>query len=1090
MKKKLIYIFLVGCITLCQSVFAQAGGDMMRGKVTSDKGEALMSVQVVEMDKSGRVVGHTLTDMNGDFALKVFNAENNLRVSYLGYRPQTFPIGTRRSFNVVLRDDNELPPVVIKAERTASDGTLNLKESEIGFAMQKISTKDFEGLQVASIDDALQGQIAGLDIIGSGDLGKKTSMRIRGTSSINANVNPLIVMNGIPREDIIVSDSGVDINTANEEQFADLLSVNPDDILEITVLKDAASTAIWGSRGANGVISIKTKRGTSGPTRVNYTYKFSAAQQPKGLKMLNGDDYTMMMKQALFNPRLDNSASDIREFNYDTGWTEYPYYSANTDWRKAVIQTGNTHDHYLVFSGGGEKATFRVAGGYMTQKGTIIGQELDRFSTRMDLDYYVSSRIRFSSEFAFTYTDHDRNWTDGGNILEIAYKKMPNLAIYNRDGDYYNIPEGSEHLKSQNGYSNPVAVARLATNNLKTYNVQPVLRLRYNLLDPDAKKGELEYNVWVSFQMRNEKTHKYLPKEATSKKWDSNMVNKAANVDNENFTIQSENSLRWQPNLGEDHNAFVYAALQTTSGSSNSQTVESYGYPSSSITNPTAPAYLSKISSGIGQFRSMGVIGRAHYSFKEKYIASFTFRRDGSTKFGKDNKYGDFPGLSLRWNISKEPFMDFAKDWLDMLSIRPTWGITGNQPSNEYLHFSKYRAKGNYAGNPVIYPENIRLSNLKWEKTTGWNLGFDLQMKEYTYNLDVNLYYNRTSDLLSKDTRIASSTGFSSLPYRNAGTMDNKGWELNFNANRFVKVGNVAFDFRFNVANSVNTLKKLDQDVLESYNKDFDYKNMGAYIQRLQIGKSYGSIYGFRYKGVYQWSADNYERGGTAPVARDENGNVLKDNAGNPIPIYFNYYQASNGTRYQFQAGDAIYEDINNDGTIDELDIVYLGNSNPLLNGGVGFGVRWKQLSANVFANFRYGNKVINRARMNAESMYTFDNQSIAVNWRWRKEGEERTIPRALYNYGYNSLASDRYVEDGSFFRLKYVTLNYAVPTASLKKYGMKQLTFYLTVNNLFCLTKYQGVDPEVDYNGLGISEDKQTTPRAKEFSLGISVGF
>ena len=1106
MNKKFIYILLIGCITFCQSVLAQSGsGDIIRGKVVSDTGEELMSAAVVEIDKTDRVISHANTDMNGEFSLKIVSSQNRLRVTYLGFKSQTLNIGSLRSFNIVLKEDNVLPDVVITRKQTASDGTLNIPAREVPFAMQKMNTKDLEGLQITSIDDALQGQIAGLDIVGSGDIGRGASMRIRGTSSINANVEPLIVMNGIPREDINLSESGIDLATANQEQFADLLSVNPDDILEVTVLKDAASTAVWGSRGANGVLMITTKKGVSGPTRINYTYKFSAAKQPKGTKMLNGDDYTMMMKQALFNSWLNTSDGGTRrllglkELNYDPEYSEFGYYNNNTDWREAVTQTGNTHDHYLVISGGGEKANFRITGGYMSQKGTVIGQSLDRFTTRMDLDYYVSSRIRFSSEFAFTYTDNDRSWTDEGDhngygILEIAYKKMPNLAIYNKDkktgqdvDTYYNILEGSQ-LQSQNNYKNPVALAKAATNNLKTYNVQPVLRLRYDLLDPE--KSTLQYNVWVSFQLKNEKTRKYLPKEVSAKKWNDEFINRSTNLDNENFGVQSENSLTWQPKFGNtDHSLLAYAALQTNSGSSNSQNVVSYGFPSSNITDPTAEGLLKKIESGIGQSRSMGVIGRVHYAYQGKYILGLTYRRDGSTKFGKSNKYGDFPGISLRWNISDEPFMGFAKDWLDVMSVRPSWGITGNPPTKEYMHFSRYKSSGNYAGTPVIYPENIRLSNLKWEKTTGWNLGFDLSVLDYTYSLDVNLYHHRTEDMLFENPAIPTSSGYDKLPYRNGGTMDNDGWEVFFNANRFVKFGDFSFDFKVNLANSVNTIVSLDEDILNSYNKDFEYKNKAAYLQRLQEDKSYGSIYGFRYKGVYEYSTKNYQLG-SAPVAKDINGNVMLDSSGDPIPMYFDFYELGNGTRYQFQAGDAIYEDVNHDGTIDELDIVYLGNSNPLINGGVGLTARWKQLQVVFFANFRYGNKVINKAKMDAESMDNFDNQSIAVNWRWRKEGEQRPIPRALYNYGYNSLPSDRYVEDGSFFRLKHIQLIYAVPSASLKKYGLRQLSLYLTINNIFTLTKYKGVDPEVDYNGLGISQDNAITPRSKDFTLGISVGF
>ncbi|MDH8701284.1 TonB-linked SusC/RagA family outer membrane protein [Dysgonomonadaceae bacterium PH5-43] len=1099
MNKKFLYILLIGCIGFCQSVLAQSGAvEMLRGKVVSDSGEELISATVLEMDKAGRVVGNALTDMNGEFSLKLYSAQNKLQVRYSGFETRDVAIGTQRSFNIVLKELNVLKEVVIRVEKTSTDGTLTIPERENPFAMQKLSTADLEGMQITSIDDALQGQIAGLDIVGSGDLGKGASMRIRGTSSINGNVEPLIVVNGIPREDIALE--GQDISTFNEEQFADLLSVNPDDILDIQVLKDAGSTAIWGSRGANGVLQIQTKKGVTGPTRIKYSYKLAIAKQPKGLEMLNGDDYTMMMKQALFNAYHDNSSSDAKnklalpELNYDPEFSEYVYFNNNTDWREAVIQTAFTHDHTLNISGGGDKAKFRVSGGYVTQDGTIIGQDLDRFTTRMDLDYNVSSRITFSSEFMFTYTDNNQSYE---GILANAYKKMPNLAIYNKDKEtgankdtYYNILEARRNqLSSQGGLKNPVAVANLATNNAKSYNIQPTLRIRYDLLDPE--KNKLEYSAYVSFQMRNDKTHKYLPKEVSANSWSSDGLNNSSHSDNENFGILTENAITWIPKIeNTDHSFNAYAAIRTGSSTSNGQSVVSYGAPSSVITNPTAGGFLQSIGSSIGQSRSFSMVGRIHYSYKGKYVVGLTINRDSSTRFGKDNKFGNFPGVSLRWNISDESFMDFSKDWLSMLSIRPTWGISGNKPGAEYLHYSKYKPSGSYAGQAGVIPENMRLSNLKWERTEGWNLGFDIEFFDGTYDFDINLYHNTTRDLLHANSPLPSSTGYTTLAYKNAGTLTNKGWELNFNANRFLKFGDWSFDVKFNIANQINKIKKLDQDILDSYNKDLEYgRGSVDYLPRIEPGKSYGSIFGYKYKGVYAYSAKNYKLG-SAPVAKDTNGNVMLDAQGNPVPMYYNFYGFKNVARYQFQAGDAIYEDVNKDGTIDELDIVYLGNSNPTFNGGVGFTVRWKQLQAIFFANFRYGNKVVNQARLNAEKMDGFDNQSIAVNWRWRKEGDEMPIPRALYNYGYNSLPSDRYVEDGSFFRLKYIQIRYNVPSASLKQYGIRTLDFGATINNIFTLTKYQGVDPEVGYGGYGVSKDGGITPREKNVQFNVSIGF
>ncbi len=1096
MKNKIIFILLIGFIACCRSVYAQDGsGEMVLGRVSSPTEGELMAVTVTEVDNNDRFVGGTSTDINGEFSLKIKSSKNRLRFSYVGFVTKILPIGPKRNFVVVMEESNVLQEVVIKASATVSDGGMNVPLREVSYAMQKIDTKEFEGIQVASIEDALQGRIAGLDIVGSGEVGKGMSMRIRGASSINGNTQPLVVLNDIPFE-VTISPS-FDFATATEEQFADLLNINPDDIQEIMVLKDAASTAIWGSKGANGVLRITTKKGVKGPTRVTYTYKFSGSQQPKGMKMLNGDDYTMLMKQAYFNPSQDNQASNVREFNYlsKEEFSEAYMYDDNTDWRGEVIQFGHTNDHYLTISGGGDKAKFRVTAGYMDQVGSIIGQGMNRVTSRMDLDYNVSSRIRFTSEIAFTRSDFQYNWSDTRNdnnkrsILDIAYKKMPNLAIYNQVENgvntdvYYNIQKSAGINNAQKELRNPVALANLATNDKISYRVQPVLRLQYDLLDPE--KTILRYNGYVSVDMRNDKTRKFLPKEVTADSWDSPDVNRRDDYDSESMGVQSENKMTWQPQFAnKDHSMILVGQIQTSSGSSNDQSMVSYVLPFD--VDPSASNYMFEGSSGIGQWRNMGLIGRLHYSFQSKYVADFTIRRDGSTKFGENNKFGNFPGVSLRWNISDEKFMNFSDNWLDMLSFRPSWGISGNEPGAEYLHFSRYAPWSSYAGAQTITPQNIKLSDLRWETVTEVNLGADIAVLDYKYTFDFNVYRRETNDMLFKDTGIPSSTGYSKITYKNGGKMKNEGWEVNFHANKFVSIGQVTVDASFNMANSINTLLELDDDILASKNSPFDYKN-GNYLSRIQEGNSYGSIYGFRYKGVYQYSAANYEKG-TAPVVRDGNDEVVMNEDGTPKPMMYNF--ATNGANYIFQAGDAMYQDINHDGNIDELDIVYLGNSNPLLNGGFGTTFRWKQLSCNLFFNFRYGNKIVNKARMYAENMYGDDNQSVATNWRWRKEGDVTEMPRALYNYGYNWLASDRYVEDGSFLRFKYLTFNYAVPPAFLKQYSLKTLSFYLTFNNLLTFTKYTGVDPEVGYGSMGVSEDKSTTPRSLDFTLGVSVGF
>jgi TonB-dependent SusC/RagA subfamily outer membrane receptor len=373
MKRRIIYIFLWGMALCGQSIWAQDGdGEPIRGKVVSDMGEELIAVAVLELDKTDRVISHTMTDMNGQFSMQVKSVKNRLEFKYVGFEPQILNIESKKVFNVTLKENSTLKEVEIVAKKMSTSGGMDIPHDEISFAMQKINTKELEGLQITSIDDALQGQIAGLDIVGNGNIGGGTTMRIRGTASITGSSNPLIVINGIPRDDI--STSNVDFSTMNDQQLGDLLSVHPDDILEVSVLKDAGATSVWGSKGAGGVILITLKKGIPGATRINYTYKMTFKEQPEGLKMLNGDDYTMMMKEAMFNRQLE--ASSIPEFDYltESQFPESRYFSGNTDWRKAVTQMGVTHDHYVALSGGGEKASFRITGSYVKEKGTIIQQ--------------------------------------------------------------------------------------------------------------------------------------------------------------------------------------------------------------------------------------------------------------------------------------------------------------------------------------------------------------------------------------------------------------------------------------------------------------------------------------------------------------------------------------------------------------------------------------------------------------------------------------------------------------------------------------------------------------------------------------------
>ena len=1096
---------LKGCLPLCLfallplSAQAQQAGDIISGQVTDAFGPVMMA-NVIEVDASNRIIAAATTDMNGNFSFKLKNPKDKLKVSYVGYKTQVLPIN-KTHFVIKMQDQTTIKEVTVTAKKKAQGSGLNVPVKEISTSRQTISTKEFEGLPVTSIDEALQGRIAGLDIVAnSGNLGSGSSMRLRGVSSINGSSEPLIVVDGNVWETGSVND--FDFSSANDEKFAELLNVNPEDIESISVLKDAAATAIWGSQGANGVIEIKTKRGARGNTKVTYSYRITGTYQPKGMNLLNGDEYTMMLKEEYYNPKMQAGASaNIDEINYrlPPEFAEGHMYNENTDWVKAVTKTGWLHKHYVSLSGGGEKANFRIAAGYDHQTGTVIEQKLDRFTTRVALDYFVSDRIKIATNVALTYTDNKRN---AGSLLSIAYRRMPNLAIYAQDnngnslGTYYNmLPTVNQVFRdNQLKDKNPVALAYLAKDEETSYNIEPEFKLNYELLGVDDEKSRLSYEGKVVFNIFNRYNDMFMPLELNTKGWQDGDANKGTNNAYKSLGITTTHTLTFVPHFrNTDHSLMMMLRGQLTNGNSTAQNSSVSGLPSGTIISSSAPGLIADFGSSPGRWRSIYLTYSAHYAFKGRYVVDFSVRRDGSTKFGPDQRWGNFPALSGKWVISDEPWFQKILPFVSMFAVRPGWGIVGAQPGGEGLFYSKYSAGTGYMTMGSTIPNNIRLKNLKWEQKETFNVGIDFGFWNDRINGNVEFYRQKTTDLIMNNRALPSSSGYATLSAQNVGAMENVGWEFNLNGNRIIRAGKFSADFNITFANNRNKLTEMDETVLASLNSDFNHRN-GSYLSRVELNKPLGGIYGFRYLGVYQYSKYSDEEvpgvsGPNAPVVRDADGNVVRDNYGRTKEMYFNFTGQKNEDNV-FHGGDAIYDDVNHDGQINELDIVYLGSSLPKFTGGFGFKLNYGRLSLNNQFNFRYGNKVINAARMNAENMYSNNNQSRAVNWRWRVEGDDRPIPRALYNYGYNWLGSDRFVEDGSFIRLNYTQLSYAFSQKTLKKLGLSQLNVYVSANNLFCITKYSGADPEVGYGGYGVVTDNGQTPRARSFTGGVTVSF
>ncbi len=1112
-------------------IAATAQTARISGSVNDDMGPVMMC-NVVEIDGNNRIVSNTQTDFNGNFSMTVKNTKNKLRISYVGYKTVTLPIGTRTSFKVKLQDATQIQEVTVTAKKKFNSGGLSIPEREVSVAAQTFNMSNVEGLAFTSADEALQGQIAGLDIVAnSGNLGAGTSMRLRGVTSINGSAEPLIVV-----DDNIFDnpDENFDFQNANEETYASLLSVNPSDIEDIQVLKDAAATAIWGSRGANGVISIRTKRGSRGATRVDYSLRVQASWQPKGYNLLNGDDYTMMLKEMYYNPAQSASATtNINEINYNRSWAEFENWNNNTDWVNEVTQTGISQYHFLTITGGGEKANFRVSAGYDHQNGTIINQTLDRFSTKLALDYFVSDRITFRTTFPLTYTSNNRNYDD--NILGRAQKMAPNMSVYRQDmyGQdtdefYIMLPEGSSNaigssmantsskqLSSIRSLGNPVAIAELAWRKEKTYRISPEMRLDYYLLGKDDSKTQLNYTGLVYMDIFSKSEPKYWPGSLSTNGWSDENYNRSSVYDYNSLAFTTRHSLVFKPYFNnEDIKVQALIKWEMTTGNNNSQSVANKNAPNGT-TSPTVDTHLESMGTSNGQWRSMSVVYDSHFAYKGRYVIAPRLRADGTTKFGDTKKWGYFPGLSLKWIISDEPFMKPLQRVLSMLAFRPSWGIVGRQPGSEYLQYAKYNTSGVYGGingtKSVTYLEGLQLNELKWERTTQYNIGGDFGFWNDRITGDFNYYFKRTKDLLMPGVRVPSTSGYSQLAWANVGEMTNKGWELNMNLNKIVRIGKFSLSANFNISQNFNEIVDMDESVLESINSQWDSSKRGQYLNRIQTGNPLGSIYGLRYKGVYQytyeyltnmktregWTGEELRdyinntflaTGKTAPIAIDADGKVMMDPKGNPIRMVYNF---SNGSStYRFQGGDAIYEDVNNDGQINSLDVVYLGNSNPHLNGGFGFNMQYGDWTLKTSFSYRQGIKIVNQAKMELEKMFNAYNQSSAVNWRWRKNGDVTEIPRAMYDTGYNFLGSDRYVEDASFVRMSYVQLSYNFKQKMLKPLGLRRLTMSLSGQNLFVWSKYSGTDPEHSPGSWGIAYDNSQTPRSKSMTLNIQVGF
>ncbi len=1053
----------------------------IRGKVVDQKDRsAIVGATIVESDKTNRVVNGTITDADGNFVYQMKNPANTLKVSVIGYQSKEFKPNPLKPVTIELTSsDVQLDQVTITAKTKSDNQLTNIDERDNASSRVKIDLMQMKDQGITSAADALQGKVAGMDIISaSGDPGSGSQIVIRGLSSMGNN-KPLIVIDGIIQDNI---PSNFNLSSANTEDISNLINIALQDIKSIEVLKDAASTAIYGSRGADGVLLIETNRGRMGKVQFDYQYKSSINFQPPAIPMLNGDEYTMLQLEEWHNSKGVYTVPP--EIAYNKDFVDFYNYSANTDWLGAITHTAVTNDHYFKVSGGGEKTRYFTSFSYVDEGGTTINTGAKRFSTRVNLDYFLSKKLLFTVQFDYTNNQINGNLSiNGQNIRQMAYLKAPNMSIWKHDADGKLTGEYFTPINSYQGdgysYFNPVAVAKLGKMDESDNRLENTFRLKYSILD------WLVFRETVSFQYSGTKSYNFLPYNAIGSDWLAWTVNKAEESNNLFNAFKTETMLSFDiPVKNKDHMVSGAASWSTNQSAYEWMNIQSNKAPTTSIQDPAIGGQINWMGSGTGKNRDLGALLNMNYKYKDKYMVQTILRADANAAFGANNHWGLFKGVSAAWRFSSEPFLDGAKGWLGESKLKASWGLSGRAPSDPYARYATYgtTSAGSYITNPAIVPNTIQLDNLKWESVSQTDFGWEINLFKDRLFFSGDLYRKMTTNILFTNYNIPTSSGFNQLAFLNGGEIKNTGWELSFNY-KVVQTKDWLVSLDFNTSQNINSFVKLP----DNYNPELSTIGNGSYPNKLVAGQPIGSFFGFKYLGVFASDAD--------AMAKDALGNTLYDSKHNPIPLNYN------GT-YTFRGGDAHYADLNHDGKIDLNDVTYIGDSNPLLVGGFGSTFRYKHWTLSLNFYYRVGYDILNMIAMQTQGLGSTsgsdngkNNQSKAVLSRWRVQGQNYPglLPRAYIDNPANNLGSDRYVEKGDFMRLNNVTFGYQFSQELCRKLGLQSASVNASARKLFTLTNYSGQDPEVGQNAadpFNVGRDYANTPPPKVLTISLAVGF
>ncbi len=1002
-------------------------GITISGTVRDEANNPIVGAQIIEIGANNGVI----TDVQGKFKLSIRKKGSLVRVSSMGYELFEMTVNESKGDIQIMLKEN-----VKNLDELVVIGYGTMKKRDVSGSISSINSESFENTPVKNLMSAIQGRASGVQVVSSsGAPGDGMSVIVRGQSTLNSGNDPLYVIDGVPVE----TNSLSKLNGYESHGLNPLADINPQDIESIEILKDGSSTAIYGSRAANGVILITTKRGKEGKPQINLNVYAGVSNITRKLSVLNASQWREIIIDSYKNLDAYNNSTTPTEPHWTAIDSLNPLNSGDVDWQDVMYRTAVQKQISLSVIGGTQAARYSLNTSYLDQDGIILNSNYKRITSRLNTDFRITDKINIGYSVFFTNGKNNRinaGGTGNNSLVQSILVRPPVYSLTYPDGKpiYY-----------FNGKRNPVGLAEECTHLNTTNRIIGNQYIEFELIK------NLKFKTNISLDYLNMKEDEFYPTTVDYRVG----YNTGAVSSTNNLTWANENYLTYNKQFNEKHNLSLLGGFSQQEWKYERTGLSGMYFASDNVRTLNSAGTISGTDVNVSAEHSlMSVFGRVGYDYLGRYLFQANMRADGSSRFGKENRWGYFPSGSVAWRFSDEKFFKNVKQIEDG-KLRLSVGQTGNESIGNYISQGEFTLGANYLDYSGAAPTAMPNYNLSWETTTQYDAGLDISLFEGRVFFTTDIYLKRTTDLLF-NVPIPETTGFGSIS-QNIGEIQNKGLEFALTTHNCT--GAFKWTSNLNIGMNRNKIVSLPENILTN-----GFIQNGTY-HILQVGQPIGTFYGWKFLGVYSRDEDNV--------------NQVR-------------YGSSNGKL--FRGGDPIWDDFNGDKVIDNKDKQIIGDAQPKFTGGLNNDLSYKNFSLNVFFQFTYGNDIYSNLNMMHNWVFAYNNVSTDALHRWRKQGDVTNYPRPIRNdpLGNEYLrVSDRWIEDGSFIRLKNVTLAYDLPQKMAKMIFLNGLQFYVTGENLITWTHYTAYDPEVSsYSGLQIGVDDGSYPQSRTFTFGLNLKF